>query len=388
MHERSSLGFALLNPTYTTAVRLYTGRKSCRRHNYKKDFMIKVLIVDDSAFMRNTLSSMLASDPEIKIIGTARNGLEAIENVERLKPDIVTMDVEMPIMDGISALKQIMEKNPVPVIMVSSITSEGAKATLDALDLGAVDFIPKNLSDLSLNIVKIKEILIDKIKHIAKSDFAKKRTRPATVSKSIETPKVMPVRTTGERRVNIVSIGSSTGGPGALQSIIPKLPKDFPVPVVIAQHMPPNFTRQFAERLNQLSKIRVKEAEDGEVVRQGVVLIAPGKGHMRVARRSGLEMVVRISEDKEGFTYRPSVDALMSSVAEYFPGRSLGVILTGMGNDGIKGLTAMKKTGGRVFAQNEETCVVYGMPKAAVDAGIADKVLPLEEIAGEIINSV
>ncbi len=350
--------------------------------------MIKVLIVDDSAFMRNTLSSMLASDPEIKIIGTARNGLEAIENVERLKPDIVTMDVEMPIMDGISALKQIMEKTPVPVIMVSSITSEGAKATLDALDLGAVDFIPKNLSDLSLNIVKIKEILIDKIKHIAKSDFAKKRTRPATVSKSIETPKVMPVRTTGERRVNIVSIGSSTGGPGALQSIIPKLPKDFPVPVVIAQHMPPNFTRQFAERLNQLSKIRVKEAEDGEVVRQGVVLIAPGKGHMRVARRSGLETVVRISEDKEGFTYRPSVDALMSSVAEYFPGRSLGVILTGMGNDGIKGLTAMKKTGGRVFAQNEETCIVYGMPKAAVDAGIADKVLPLEEIAGEIINSV
>lgn len=152
--------------------------------------------------------------------------------------------------------------------------------------------------------------------------------------------------------------------------------------------MPPNFTRQFAERLNQLGKIRVKEAEDGDIVQQGLVLIAPGKGHMRVARKNGLETVVRISEDKEGFTYRPSVDALMSSVAEYFPGRSLGVILTGMGNDGVKGLTAIKKTGGRVFAQNEETCIVYGMPKAAVDAGIADKVLPLEEIAGEIVNSV
>lgn len=174
--------------------------------------MIKVLIVDDSAFIRNALSNMLSSDPEIKIIGTARDGLEAIEKVESLNPDIVTLDIEMPKMDGISTLKHIMEKNPVPVIMVSSLTTEGAKTTLDALDLGAVDFIPKNLSELSLNIVKIKEILIDKIKHIAKSDFAKKRMRPAPTSKSIEIPRVMPIRTTGERRVNIVSLGSLTGG--------------------------------------------------------------------------------------------------------------------------------------------------------------------------------
>lgn len=351
--------------------------------------MIKVLIVDDSAFMRNALSSMLSSDYEIQIVGKARDGLEAIELVEKLKPDIVTMDVEMPRMDGITALKHIMEKNPVPVIMVSSLTVEGAKVTLDALDLGAVDFIPKNLSDLSINIVKIKEILIDKIKQIARKGIVKKRLRPTITPKTIEVPKSMPVRTTGERRINLVSIGTSTGGPKALQEIIPKLPKDFPTPIVIAQHMPPNFTGPFAERLNQLSQITVKEAEEGEPLKNGVAYIAPGRGHMRVKRVRAIENVVTISENNnEEFIYRPSVDALMFSVAECFPGRALGVILTGMGNDGLRGLAALKKTGGRIFAQNEETCVVYGMPKAVVDAGIADKILPIEEMAGEIINAV
>ena len=350
--------------------------------------MVKVLIVDDSAFMRNALSSMLSSDPEIQIVGKARDGLEAIELVGKLNPDIVTMDVEMPRMDGITALKHIMETNPLPVIMVSSLTTEGAKVTLDALDLGAVDFIPKNLSELSVNIVKIKEILIDKIKQIAKKGLFKKRMRPVTAPKPIEIPKSMPIRTTGHRRIGIVSIGTSTGGPKSLQEIIPKLPKDFPAPIVIAQHMPPNFTGPFAERLNQLSQIEVREASEGDVLKSGVALIAPGRGHMRLKRPRGLETVVTISENKEEFIYRPSVDALMSSVAEFFPGRALAVILTGMGNDGFKGLIEVKKTGGRIFAQNEETCVVYGMPKAVVDAGIADKVLPIEEMAGEIINSV
>lgn len=347
--------------------------------------MVKVLIVDDSAFMRNALGSMLSSDPEIEVIGKARDGIEAIELVEKLRPDIVTMDVEMPRMDGITALKHIMEKNPLPVIMVSSLTVEGAKVTLDALDLGAVDFIPKNLSDLSINIIKIKEILIEKIKHIARRGLAKKQL-PAT--KGVEIPRSMPVRTTGERRINLVAIGTSTGGPKALQEIIPKLPKDFPTPIVIAQHMPPNFTGPFAERLNQLSQIHVKEAEEGEPIKQGVVYVAPGRGHMRVKRVKGIETILSISENKDEFIYRPSVDALMLSVAEFFPGRSLGVILTGMGNDGLKGLIELKRTGGRVFAQNEETCVVYGMPKAVVDAGIADKVLAIEEMAGEIINAV
>jgi len=350
--------------------------------------IVKVLIVDDSAFMRNALANMLSSDPDIQIVGKARDGLEAIELVEKLKPDIVTMDVEMPRMDGITALKHIMEKNPVPVIMVSSLTVEGAKVTLDAFDLGAVDFIPKNLSDLSINIVKIREILLDKIKQIARKGIVKKCIRFKMAAKAVEIPKSMPVRTAGERKVNLVSIGTSTGGPKALQEIIPKLPKDFPAPIVIAQHMPPNFTGPFAERLNQLSQIGVKEAEEGEPLKNGVAYIAPGRGHMRVKRLRGIETVIAISENKEEFIYRPSVDALMFSVAEFFPGRALGVILTGMGNDGLKGLAELKKTGGRIFAQNEKTCVVYGMPKAVVDAGMADKVLSLEEMAGEIINAV
>jgi two-component system chemotaxis response regulator CheB len=354
--------------------------------------MVKVLIVDDSAFMRNALTSMLSSDPEIQVISTARDGLEAIEKVASLRPDIVTMDIEMPRMDGITALRQIMEKTPVPVIMVSSLTTDGAKVTLDALNLGASDFIPKNISELSVNIIKIKELLIDKIKQIARKGIVRKRIqipeRAREAQKTAEVLKQMPVRTTGERKVSIVSIGASTGGPKALQDIIPLLPKDFPVPIVIAQHMPQNFTGPFAERLNQMSRITVKEAEEGEPLKPGTAFIAPGRGNMRVVRRRGIETIISISDNREEFIYRPSVDALMLTISENYPGRALGVILTGMGNDGLKGLTAVKKTGSRIFAQNEETCVVYGMPKAVVDAGIADKVLPIEEIAGEIINSV
>ncbi len=347
--------------------------------------MIKVLVVDDSAFMRKALSSMLQEDPEIKVVGTARDGMEAIQMIRDLKPDVVTMDVEMPRMDGITALKEIMSKNPVPVIMVSSLTTEGAKVTLEALELGAIDFIPKNLAELSVNIVKIKGMLVEKIKTIGKRGVVKRKVvpRPAEVPK-IEPPKV---RVTTERKVGLVSIGTSTGGPKALQEIIPKLPKDFPVPIVIAQHMPPNFTRPFAERLDQLSQLSVKEAEEGETIKPGIVYIAPGRGHMRLKRR-GIETYISISEDREEFIYRPSVDALMISVAECFPGRSLGVILTGMGNDGAHGCKKIKESGGRVFAQNEETCVVYGMPRAVVELGVADKVVPLEEMAGEIINAV
>ncbi len=350
--------------------------------------MVKVLIVDDSAFMRNALSSMLSSDNDIKIVGTARDGLDAIEKISSLKPDVVTMDIEMPRMDGITALRNIMQKNPVPVIMVSSLTTEGANVTLEALELGAVDFIPKNLSDLSINIVKIKEILLEKIKQIGKKDALKVLLKKRPVIKEPDLSKYNISRKIGDRRIGIVAVGTSTGGPGALQQIIPHLPKDFPVPVVIAQHMPPNFTRPFAERLNQLSKISVKEAEEGDLLKPGLALVAPGRGHMRLKRVRGIETVVNIFEAKDEFIYRPSVDALVSSVAEYYPGRALGVILTGMGTDGLKGFTALKKNGGKVYAQDERTCVVYGMPKAVVEAGLADKVLPIEEMAGEIINSV
>ncbi len=351
--------------------------------------MVKVLIVDDSAFMRNALASMLSSDADITIVGMARDGLEAIEKVQTLKPDIVTMDVEMPKMDGITALRHIMEKNPVPVIMVSSLTTDGAKATLDALESGALDFIPKNLSDLSINIVKLKEILIDKVKHLAKRGVARISVRQTTSSDIARSQiAAMPVRTTGERKIGIVSIGTSTGGPRALQEIITKLPKEFPVPIVIAQHMPSNFTKPFADRLNQLSQLSVQEAQEGDTLKAGIVLIAPGRGHMRLKRVRGIETIVTITENEKEFIYRPSVDALMLSVAELYPGRALGVILTGMGHDGEAGVREMKKKGSRIIAQNEETCVVYGMPRAVVEAGLADKILPIDEIAGEIINSV
>jgi two-component system chemotaxis response regulator CheB len=347
---------------------------------------VKVLIVDDSAFMRNALSSMLSSDPEIKVIGTARDGIEAVDKVRELKPDVVTMDVEMPRLDGLGALRLIMEKTPVPVIMVSSLTAEGAKETLDALDAGAVDFIPKNLSELSINIVKIKAMLLDKVKQIAKKGVVLRKRKPSSAA---ATPYALPpTRSTGERRVGILAIGSSTGGPRALQEIIPLLPKEFPVPIVIAQHMPQNFTGPFAERLNQLSKVTVKEAAAGDQLKPGLVLLAPGGWHMRVERKRSLETIVTLGESRDDLIYRPSVDELMLSVSECFPGRALGVILTGMGNDGLRGMTALKKSGGRIFAQNEETCVVYGMPKAVVDAGIADKVLAIEEMVGEIINAV
>ncbi len=346
--------------------------------------MVRVLIVDDSAFMRNTLTSMISSDPEIKVIGVARDGVEAVEKVVQLKPDIVTLDVEMPRMNGVEALRQIMSKNPVPVLMVSSLTTEEANITLDALDIGAVDFIPKNLSDLSINIVKIKDNLIEKIKKIGKRGLPLFRKTPSP--KRIDTTVAPPV--SSHRKINIVAIGTSTGGPKALQNILSRLPKDFPVPILIAQHMPPQFTAPFAERLNQLSKIGVKEAEDGEAIQKGIAYIAPGRGHMSIKRKKITETVISISEDRGDYIYRPSVDALMLSVVECFSGHVLGIILTGLGNDGLIGMKEIKNSGGRTIAENEATCIVYGMPRAIVESGLADKVVPIDEMAGEIVNSV
>jgi len=346
--------------------------------------MVKVLIVDDSAFMRNTISSMIDGDPDLEVIGMARDGIEAIDKVASLKPDIVTLDVEMPRMDGIEALKHIMSKTPVPVLMVSSITTEGAEVTLDALDIGAIDFIPKNLADLSINIVKIKEILVDKLKSIGRKGLV--RQKPLKLSKPLEMP--TPTQYASHRKTGIVAIGSSTGGPKALQLILSNIPKDFPVPIVIAQHMPSAFTGPFAERLNQLSQMEVKEAEDGEPLKKGMVFIAPGGKHMGVKRKKITESSIHISDDNGKYIYKPSADYLMLSVTETYSGQALGVILTGLGNDGTQGMKEIKNRGGRTIAESEESCVVYGMPKSVVEAGVADKVVTLDEIAGEIINAV
>ncbi len=348
---------------------------------------VRVLVVDDSPFMRKALSTMLGSDPGIKVVGTASDGCEAVEKVSELKPDIITMDVEMPRMDGIEALKRIMRETPLPVVMVSALTVEGAMVTLHALELGAVDFIPKNLSGSSMDIVRIREVLKEKIKHLGRKGLVRASHAPAMAHSTAAAlhGMVQPVCTNGAK-ADIVAIGASTGGPKVLQQIIPSLPKNLPVPVLISQHMPPNFTKPFAERLDQISEISVKEAEDGEVIESGVVYIAPGRGHMRVAR--GMPRpAISIGEGGD-FIYRPSVDALMVSVAGQFQRRAVGVILTGMGNDGLVGLKGVKSVGGRVIAQDEKTCVIYGMPKAVVEAGIADNVLPAEEIPHAILGYV
>ncbi|MEO5357077.1 MAG: chemotaxis response regulator protein-glutamate methylesterase [Nitrospirae bacterium YQR-1] len=359
------------------------------------DKKIKVLIVDDSAFMRNTIKSLIARDPEIQVVGTASDGIEALEKIALLKPDIITLDVEMPRMNGLEALKAIMESNPLPVIMVSSLTTEGAKTTLEALELGAVDFIPKNLSELSVNIVNIKDMLLDKLKQIGSKKFKIPRRLPplragipasGRAAATVSEPATHSVQFTSSKRIQLVAIGTSTGGPKALQTIVPLLPKNFSVPVIISQHMPANFTGPFAERLCQLSRLPVKEAKHGEKIENGVVYVAPGTGHMSITKR-GFDKFVSIGEDP-AYIYKPSVDVMMLTANAAIPGACLGVILTGMGNDGFKGMKAIKDSGGRTLAQDEDTCVVFGMPKFVVESGLADKVVPLSEIAGEIINSI
>ncbi len=344
---------------------------------------IRVLVVDDSAFMRNAIAKIITQDSDFQVIGTARDGVEAVDKVFSLKPDIVTLDIEMPRMNGLEALKVIMEKNPVPVLVVSALTTEGARETIEALELGAVDYIPKNLADLSINIFNIKDDLLKKLKIIARKKINFRKPLPD------ERPIEIKRKTfEGKSKVAVVSIGASTGGPKVLQRIIPSLPEDIPVPVVVAQHMPKEFTRVFAQRLNQLSKTEVKEAEQGEVLVPGTVYIAPGGKHLLIKRERPLRVVAEIRENDVNMLYKPSVDLLFGSVAEVYGGATLGVVLTGMGNDGLEGARKIKEKGGYIIAQDEKTSIIYGMPAAVVNAGIADKVLPDDEIAGEIINNL
>lgn len=355
---------------------------------------IRVLVVDDSAFMRKAIQMMLADDPMIEIIGFASNGKEGVEKALELKPDLVTMDIEMPQLDGLTALRMIMEKHPTPVIMVSSLTSEGAQITLDALDLGAVDFIAKQMSFVSLDIVKIKSDLQAKIKHIhsrrrtlmAQYALRKGRQAAATPIRGAQTSQTMmstPPRKK-HKLVRLVSIGTSTGGPPALQAVLTSLPRNFPVGIVVVQHMPPMFTKSLAERLNNLCQISVKEAEDGERIESGTAYIAPGDKHLLV-RKNQANNITSLSDKPENTLHKPSVDVLMNSVADAVGQVALGIIMTGMGSDGLIGLQAMKARGSDIIAQNEESCIVYGMPRAVIEAGIANTVAPLEQIAGEIM---
>ncbi|MFQ5570358.1 MAG: chemotaxis response regulator protein-glutamate methylesterase [Rhodothermales bacterium] len=350
--------------------------------------MIRVLVVDDSAFMRKAISMMLEDDAEVRVIGTARDGEDAIEKVKRLRPDIVTLDIEMPRMDGLTALKRIMKEHPVPVIMISSLTQQGAQATVEALQAGAVDFIPKQFSYVSLEINKIKDDLIAKVKSIVRS-----RSRLFRSSLVQTTVPRRPVPASGPSTslrfpgARLLAIGVSTGGPFALQKIIPVLPKDFPIPVAIVQHMPAHFTRSLAERLDGLSPLRVVEAEGGMRVEPGTVMIAPGGKHLRF-RTNKQDIVAHTPEHPTQVLHRPSVDVMFRSACQTYDGRVLALVMTGMGKDGLEGARLIKQQGGRVMAQNEETCVVYGMPKAVVDADLADAVLPLEALAEALSKAV
>jgi two-component system chemotaxis response regulator CheB len=343
--------------------------------------VIRVLVVDDSAFVRQALTRMLASDPGIEVIGTASDGPSGIAKIKELQPDVVTLDVQMPRMDGLEALRRIMAEAPTPVLLLSSHTSEGADVTLRGLELGAVDFVDKSSVQGHMNLLALSEELRAKVRALAGAPRAVLHPRPW--------PERRPARRRGRstRTAEVVVIGTSTGGPPALQEIIPRLPEALASPVLVVQHMPVGFTRSLAERLDARSEIAVREAVDGEPVRAGSVLIAPAGRHMKVRRR-GAEVTVWLDDEPRSALHRPSVDVLMAAVARAFGEHTLGIVLTGMGSDGVEGLRAIRSAGGRTLAESEETSVIYGMPKAAVEAGVVDASVPLGRMADEILAAV
>lgn len=340
---------------------------------------IRVLVADDSAFMRTAITRMIESDPQLKVVGAAQNGVETLELAAALSPDVITLDIEMPRLDGLGVLRRLMEENPRPVIIVSSLSQEGAEATLQAFDLGAFDCIPKQLSYASLDIVKIRDHLVAQIKAAAV-------TRPRRRGGKGEAPPAAPARAyRGFARPNLVVMGTSTGGPGALREIIPALPADLPVGVLVVQHMPPGFTGPLAKRLDSLSAITVREAADGHSIQPGEVLIAPAGFHMTLAREGPAKCVVRIGDEPSGTLHKPSVDITMLSAAEVFGARAMGVILTGMGNDGARGIAAIHERGGITVGQDEATSVVYGMPRACAERNVLRRIVPLGSVSAEIL---
>ena len=350
--------------------------------------MINVLVVDDSAFMRKAISTMLDKDPGIKVVGMARDGQEGLEMVRKLNPDVVTMDIEMPKMDGLTALRHIMMEAPRPVLMVSSLTTEGAEATLKAMELGAVDFIPKQLSKVSLDIIKIEKDLIDRVKTVAARNMRHVRPRPAAAPRPAAKPAARPAPAPVGRPIrDVVAIGVSTGGPPVVQQILSSLPENFPASIVIAQHMPAAFTGPFAKRLDSVSKISVKEAETGDVLKPGHAFVAPGGKHIILDQKVSRVDVV-VTEQPADALYKPSANVLISSVAKAVGKRGLGVILTGMGSDGCEGVRDLKERGGRALAQSDSTCVVYGMPKAIVDENLADEIIDLDDMAESILANL
>lgn len=338
---------------------------------------IRVLIVDDSATARAVLREILESEPSIEVIATASDAFVARDKIVELKPDVVCLDVEMPRMDGITFLKKLMHYMPLPVVMVSSLTQSGARTTLEALEAGAVDFVPKLHSHIYDSKDEMKNELIAKIKSASKAKVFKKEL------KSVQQANTTSLAETTNK---IVAIGASTGGTEALKDVLMGLPRNAPGTVVV-QHMPANFTAAFAQRLNSLCAMEVREAKNGDSITPGVVLIAPGDYHM-VVRRSGARYYVEIGSGEKATGHRPSADVLFHSVAKIAGSNAIGVILTGMGGDGAKGLLSMKNAGARTIGQDEASCVVYGMPKIAYTIGAVEKQVPLDKIANSILSCI
>jgi len=379
--------------------------------------VVKVLVVDDSGFFRRRVTEILSSDPNIKVVGTATNGKEAIDLALSLKPDVITMDYEMPMMDGITAVRHIMQRSPTPVLMFSSLTHEGARVTLDALDAGAVDFLPKNFEDISRNPDKVKQLLCEKVHSIARSNrrmgsfsspapasaptltvsapaVSTRSTSPAPAPTRSLPPRATPAP--AERNAHaalspapkrkaykLVAIGTSTGGPVALQRVLTQLPANFPAPIVLIQHMPAAFTKAFAERLDKLCQISVKEAEDGDILRPGLALLAPGGKQMMVDGRGA----VKILPGDERLNYKPCVDITFGSAAKSYGDKVLAVVLTGMGADGREGARLLKQGGSHIWAQDEASCVIYGMPMAIVKADLADAIYSLDDIGKHLVEA-
>lgn len=358
---------------------------------------LKVLIVDDSNFFQQRLKEMLNEHPDLEVIGVASNGRTAIEKAKTLRPDVITMDYEMPVMDGVTAVRQIMAERPTPILMFSSLTYEGARTTLDALDAGAVDFLPKNFSEISSSSAGLKKKLHDRLLAIAspRKTVAPKpievvgaratdlKRNLSSVSESIiKEPVARAVSLKG--RIKMLVIGASTGGPVALAEVLKKLPENFPIPIVLIQHMPENFTKPFSDRLDRQCNISVREAVDGDSLRPGLALLAPGGKQLIFDKRG----CVKVMAGDDRVNYKPSVDIAFGSAANVYGNKALGVVLTGMGSDGCEGARLMKEKGGAIWSQDQESCVIYGMPMAVAKAKLTDRVLSLDNIGPALAKEI
>ncbi|MDP7591809.1 MAG: chemotaxis response regulator protein-glutamate methylesterase [Litorilituus sp.] len=367
----------------------------------------KVLVVDDSSFFRRRVTEILNKDPHLEVIDTAVDGQEAVDKAIALKPDVITMDIEMPVLNGISAVKAIMDKAPTAIIMFSSLTHDGAKATLDALEAGALDFLPKKFSEIAQNTDEAGSLLRQRVVQIARKPIQSRQglsssrtTNKTPVIQRSSTAKLSAEKTNdvtsskrssrlnkaSSKNYKLLAIGSSTGGPVALQKVLTELPENFSLPIILIQHMPASFTQAFASRLNSLCKISVKEARDGDILKPGCAYLAPGGCQMIISGKENAAKIKVIDDNTAKITFKPSVDVSFGSAAKIFGSNVLGVVLTGMGTDGREGARMLKSKGATIWAQDEESCVVYGMPQAVCAAGISQLSVALDELASSILK--